>query len=63
MEAVRGAAVAGDKAAFTRLWQIQPRPPPPGLTAASVDASHAETLFVAIYQTQVPPSWDTVLLL
>ena len=61
MEAVRGAAVAGDKAAFTRLWQIQP--PPPGLTAASVDANHAETLFVAIYQTQVPPSWDTVLLL
>ena len=46
MEAVRGAAVAGDKAAFTRLWQIQP---PPGLTAARVDASHAETLFVAIY--------------
>ena len=36
MEAVRGAAVAGDRAALTRLLQIQP---PPGHTAASVNAS------------------------
>lgn len=53
MEAVRDVAVAADRTALTRLWQIQsPRP------YCSQCRCQAVTLLATRSQTQVSLSWD-----